>query len=328
MENVNILSLSKICHFFIFSGFLPVFLLFLLEKIDNFIFSLYNFRMNNIYHLNKIYFEPIRIGNIELTQIGRLYCSSGGVIPTHVQKQWIELTIVTDGKGEVFTNDVGIPVKSGDIYLSFPADTHKIVSSVDEPLRYDFLSFYPTEEKYLQAIEEIISTFYNPHDRLFSDEKIKLLVANAIAEFCEENACFSNEVLTNIFQQITVYLIRAFQTKKVSVPFPSVHATEILCYQVMHYVDTHIFSLKNLQTLSRFTNYNYSYLSTLFKKTTGRTLFEYYQDSKLKTAKCMLGENKMKIGEIAEQLNYSSVYAFSKAYKKKYGISPSIDKKK
>ena len=42
----------------------------------------------------------------------------------------------------------------------------------------------------------------------------------------------------------------------------------------------------------------------------------------------MLGENKMKIGEIAEQLNYSSVYAFSKAYKKKYGISPSIDKKK
>ena len=134
-------------------------------------------------------------------------------------------------------------------------------------------------------------------------------------------------MLADILNQIVIYLIRDFQRKKGSYVYPSVNAAEILCYQIMYYIDTHIFALKNLTELSHFTNYNYSYLSTLFKKTTGRTVLEYYQESKLKTARCMIQEKKLKIGEIADLLNYSSVYAFSKAYKKKYGISPAADRK-
>jgi two-component system response regulator YesN len=177
----------------------------------------------------------------------------------------------------------------------------------------------------MNELKKISTKLFGTGSRVLVNPKISNLIGNAISEFSSEKP-YAPEILKNIFNQIAIYLIRDFSNVKDGTA--KFTENEILCYQVMNYVDTHIYSITNLENISPKFNYNYSYLSTLFKKTTGRTLFEYYQDSKLKTAKCMLGENKMKIGEIAEQLNYSSVYAFSKAYKKKYGVSPSTDKNK
>ena len=70
------------------------------------------------------------------------------------------------------------------------------------------------------------------------------------------------------------------------------------------------------------TGYSYGYLSALYKKTTSNTLSDYYRNKKLELAKHLVIEKKLKIGEIAEILNYSSVYAFSKAFKNKFGVSP------
>jgi AraC-like DNA-binding protein len=42
----------------------------------------------------------------------------------------------------------------------------------------------------------------------------------------------------------------------------------------------------------------------------------------LETARVLILERKKKFGEIADLLNYSSLFSFSKAFKAKYGISP------
>jgi len=97
---------------------------------------------------------------------------------------------------------------------------------------------------------------------------------------------------------------------------------QAFCYQLMNYIDTHIYSLKSLNELSVVTGYNYSYLSSLFKKTTKNTLSEYYSEKRLELSKHMLLENKLSITEIAEQLNYSSRFTYTKAFTNKYGISP------
>lgn len=39
-------------------------------------------------------------------------------------------------------------------------------------------------------------------------------------------------------------------------------------------------------------------------------------------ARLLLNEGKLNITKIAELLNYSSIYSFSKAFKEKYGVSP------
>lgn len=283
--------------------------------------------MESNYHIHNTYTnEPLRIGDVYLVQIGRLFCSPGQTLATHLHLNWFELTIVNGGRGTITTNDVEVPVKEGDIYLSFPSDMHKLVSSESDPMKYDFFSFYTSNEAYNADLETILTQFRDPGARVFSNERIKNLVAAGIAEFRrDEKKLHSDALLSAVFHQIIIYLIRTFRDHS-ETPTVNADKAEILCYQIMNYIDTHIFGLGSLRCLEQVTNYNYSYLSNLFAKTTGMTLLSYYQGARLKKARFLIRENKLKIGEIAELLGYSSVYVFSRAYKNKYGLAPTADR--
>ena len=69
-------------------------------------------------------------------------------------------------------------------------------------------------------------------------------------------------------------------------------------------------------------HYNYVYLSRIFKKKFGSTLYNYYITKKMKRAKELIDEGEMPITDVAAALNYSSIYVFSRAFKKTFGISP------
>ena len=139
--------------------------------------------MNASYHINHLFIPPIRFDNIDLIQIGRRFCSPDTVVPKHLHLNWFELTIATNGKGILTTNDEDIEIKRGDIYLSFPADEHAIRSDPTEPLAYNFISIYPNNPEQLQPLEQLMLAFRDPKSRMFSDEKILFLVDNTLAEF-------------------------------------------------------------------------------------------------------------------------------------------------
>lgn len=278
--------------------------------------------MGNNYHISKSYIQnPLKFGDIYMYQIGRLFCNSETVVDTHVHTDLFELTVVTDGKGVVTTNGVPAAVERGDIYLSLPCDAHKITSDAEKTLKYDFFAFNCEKECFKQELEHIAQTYYSANTRIFHDERVRTLVSNAIAEFNQENR-YSEEILTAILQQILIYVIRDFQDVVPEKYSDTVTHAEALCYKLMNYIDTHIYTLKRLEELADITDYSYGYLSTLFKKTTSNTLCDYYHEKKLEAARLLIVENKFKIIEIAEMLNYTSVYAFSKAFTNRFGMSP------
>ena len=272
------------------------------------------------YHLDKSFVkEPMKFSDISVLQIGRRYFEQGDVMKPHAHKHFYELTIITDGEGEVFANGVGTPVKRGDIFLSLPFDMHRIVSSETAPMKYDFFSFSTENERFSAALEEI-SGYLSPEERVFNDERVHALVCDAMMEFIESTK-FSNELLYSVFTQIIIYIIRNIEegnkarTRNATQP-------QAICYQLMNYIDTHIYSITRLEDVAETMNYNYSYLSNLFKKTTGDTLLSYYHKKRLDVARQLIAEGTMKMTEIAETLNYSSLYSFSRAFKESFGISP------
>ncbi|MBE5746762.1 MAG: AraC family transcriptional regulator [Clostridiales bacterium] len=270
------------------------------------------------YHFIKDYDDPLRFGEFYLVQIGRRFCECGEIIPTHAHQTWFELTIVTKGSGIIVTNGKETEVKTGDIYLSYPCDLHELKAPNDR-LEYDFFAFYTTEEPFVSELSALSQTYLREDMRVFRDEKINFLVANAILEFSVDKA-HAKTLLTNIFQQILVYLLRDFNNRNIDTA--DVSSADILCFQLMNYIDTHIYEIEQLERISPLFNYNYSYLSTLFKRTTGKTISEYYNHRRLETAKALIGEKKKKIGEIADILHYASPFSLSKAFKVKYGVSP------
>ncbi len=279
------------------------------------------------YHLDKSFGgSPLRFGSFRLVQIGRLYCTGQTVIKKHAHKNWFELTIVSKGRGTVLTNDVAIPVEAGDIYLSFPCDFHAITSDPKELLHYDFFAFFTEDPTFGADLEQIMQTHMPPDARVLRDDTIASLVSIAIAELDGKRA-YSEELLGALFTQLLIRLIRGFLYDGETHVRSGVTEADALCYRMMNYIDTHIYTMTGLEELSVATNYNYSYLSSLFRKTTAGTLADYYRRRRLETARLLIAEDERSMTEIAGLLHYSSIYTFSRAFKDQYGLSPSQYKK-
>lgn len=276
----------------------------------------------NKYHIDYHYFsEPSYYGNTLFIQLGRLYCSPSAEIIKHAHVNLYELTIVTGGEGTVTTNDFPMTVTKGDIYLSFPGDFHEIHSSEHNPLKYDFFAFNTKNEALKKDFKNIVSTVRNYSERVFRDEAVNTTVSNAIAEMSSKQE-YNEEILALLFEQILYYTVRNFRNDKPRLQSKYTISADELCYQIMHYIDTHIYTIENLAVLSDKLSYNYSYMSDVFKRTTGNTIADYYHTRRLDTAALLLDEGRLSVSKIAETLKYSSPYSFSKAFKNKYGVSP------
>lgn len=266
-----------------------------------------------------------RFGAIKLYQIGRLFCSPDTIIGTHLHGDCFELTIVTDGEGTVVTNDQRLSVVKGDIYFSFPGDFHDVVTSKTNPLKYDFFAFNTDDPRLKSDLNDVMCTL-NLNTRIFRDDRIGNLVSQALAELSAEEE-YSEEVLACIFLQTVYYIVRGLKLHVSRTRTDDVSNDELLCYRIMNYVDTHVYSMTTLGELGAVFNYNYSYLSTTFHTTTKRTLNDYYRSRKLEVARLLLLEGKLNGSQIAEKLNFSSLYSFSKSFKSKFGMSPQAYKK-
>ena len=165
--------------------------------------------------------------------------------------------------------------------------------------------------------------FARAEDRILHSSMIRALVREILAQLrLPEDTPYREEMLSAQLLQIYIHLIQHFKNISPAEPVYSASQAEQFCFSLMHYIDTHIYTMKTPGELAEVTNYNYSYLSHLFHKVTSQTLSEYFQKKRLGTAAALLGENDLQIGEIAAMLHYSSVYAFSKAFRTHFGVSP------
>ncbi|MBQ8309604.1 MAG: AraC family transcriptional regulator [Clostridia bacterium] len=278
--------------------------------------------MGAAYHIDHNYVQqPLEFGEIHLFQIGTLHCPKDTVVERHLHHNWFELTILTDGSGTIYTNDTPIKVSKGDIYLSFPAEFHEIVS--DDTLHFDFFSFQTDNPAYRDDLERIMQQFADADKRILHNDGIRALVRDAIAQIqMPQTTPYRKEILGAQFLQLLILLIRDFKDiEPGNTPYNATQAQQF-CFSLMHYIDTHIYTMKNPGELAEVTNYNYSYLSHLFHSVTSQTLSIYFLKRRLETAAGLLRENDLSITQIAQMLQYSSVYAFSKAFRAYYGISP------
>ena len=157
--------------------------------------------------------------------------------------------------------------------------------------------------------------------RIFNDENI----SNLISYICKEIECdsmaYSTELLSLMSSQLVVYFIRRFGLELHENSDNNLLNVKV-CTRVMNYIDSHIFTMKNLREVASEMGYNYSYISSLFHKTVGITLNNYFKNKRMSEAKKLLADSGMSVSEIARIMNYSSVYAFSKAFKEHFGASP------
>lgn len=270
--------------------------------------------------------SPLVIDKIGLYQIGKKVCSSDTYSPPHLHLHWFELTIARSGQGIITTNGREEKIESGDIYLSFPYDVHSVRSSPENELTYQFFSFYFTTPEYKSVFDELVLNCDSSKSRIFRNSLIPELVDLLIMILSERNYS-ENRLFSLTLEQLVLLIPKFFNSSDGANLSNEPKTADQLTFMIMRYISLNLLSIRNLSDISDYLNYNYSYLSKIFKASTGKSITGYYVSAKMERAKTLICDERLPVSKVAEILNYSSVYTFSKAFKIFFGVSPTEFKK-
>ena len=91
---------------------------------------------------------------------------------------------------------------------------------------------------------------------------------------------------------------------------------------ISRYIESNIENDLSLIMLSEVTGYNPSYLSRLFKETTGKTLSEYIASARIDKIRLLMQSGKMSLSDIAAKTGFHSRQYFNRFIKKTCNMTP------
>lgn len=231
-----------------------------------------------------------------------------------------KLVQVKEGKIKVSVCTKEYQLAKGQTMLLLPFEKVEFSQKPSSGISATVISFTVNGGSYSEGLGCIQPDTSDMAKRIFADESINATVKNICLELQASGRVLSMHLLSLLCSQLLVYLLR-----NVGTSFDESDTNDAnlrVCGQVMSYIDNRIYSMKNLREVAAAIGYNYSYISTLFHKTVGVTLNTYFKTKRMNEAKKLLQDNKTSVSEVARIMNYSSVYAFSKAFKEHFGSSP------
>ncbi|WP_168119611.1 response regulator [Paenibacillus sp. HB172176] len=98
--------------------------------------------------------------------------------------------------------------------------------------------------------------------------------------------------------------------------------SEIIVAECLRWIQENTKEDLTLERAAEHFFFNPSYFSTLIKNRTGRTFSDHVTDARMRRAKELLAENRLKIYEIAVQCGYQDTKYFCRVFKKQNGMSP------
>lgn len=235
------------------------------------------------------------------------------IIPDH------ELVYITGGEGEVVINDKVYKATDKALFYFNPNIKHAISSNPLNPLRFYAIHFSYTYLEYINDQWKVITSdkLPIPNYSLLPNKQIIVDYLKQINLVYQQKSNLHKILYNGLFNILlsTVYNV-LFEN---SYHFGKGEKID----SIMDYINKNINEKMNTSEIAAIFNLSPDYLSTLFKKTTGETLMNYINRSKINKAKEMMIEKDLKVQEISETLNYYDPYYFSKIFKRFEGISPS-----
>ncbi|MBR6523923.1 MAG: AraC family transcriptional regulator [Clostridia bacterium] len=226
-----------------------------------------------------------------------------------------ELTYVDSGRMYNVTGDgedFKTIMKQGDVMLFVPNQRHRQYSDKDVSVCYATIGF---EMNYADK-----KVFENCVFK--ADNEIKRLMENIISEM-DSGEIGSEDLTLCYLKEIIIKLIRKRAAdKKTAISTIGKKENDIVSY-VKGYINANICEKISVAGIAAAIPVNASYLSTLFKRSTGVALSKYISDQKLIRAKEYIRAGRYSITQVSEQLSFTNVQYFSKLFKKQYGITPS-----
>lgn len=270
------------------------------------------------FHIDHKYFiKPMRLDDLTLIQIGERFCGANMRFPEHEQLCF-EISYVYNGEAYNTINGTTYRMPPSTFNFTYPSQRHSIYAT-ENNMRYFYLGFsldqthplYGEFQKIVQKNESVYVTDPFHTHSVFLDAILHIDAEDALSRF----------ILTTSVDQILCDFLRAYHGEQRTTD-PKYDTADIILFNMLSYLDENFLSFKNLDRLSDKLGYSTSYLSHLFTAAMQHSPTSYVLNKKLQYAAQLLSEKERTVTEISELLGYATLHSFSKAFKKRYGVSP------
>ena len=233
-----------------------------------------------------------------------------------------EITIVAGGEGTI-TNDSKLsPINQNQIHIVFQSQLHKISSLSLTPLTIYCLAFSIPESSKLYPLYREIKDYCLKNNQYVTSDKSRVVNSfeNLFDRFTPDdysNIQYFNQALEVSIEYILTMSLLDF------IPASDKHSN-VLLEQIKTFLMLNSNNPQALKLLPKNFNYSYTYLSHFFKDKTNQSLSSYFRSLRMNYAKNAIMQGNS-ITNVSNELGYSSLHAFSRAYKAFWGISASMD---
>jgi len=230
-----------------------------------------------------------------------------------------QLVYISEGRGVFESKPTGrVRIEAGHVFILFPGVWHRFRPIKTVGWMENWIGFNG------EVAERVMGEFFSPEkavtrvgydqELLHQIRSVSGLMEQASVGYQQIVGSRTLEVLAHIRSHAMVYRpIDREVARKVE---------QARRYLVQHYseiIDTEALARRLGLSLSRF--------RAVFKEHTGVAPHQYQLDVRINLARHWLTESNHTVTEIAEMLGFSSVYYFSRLFKKKEGCPPSAYRK-
>ncbi|MBE6043433.1 MAG: helix-turn-helix domain-containing protein [Clostridium thermopalmarium] len=255
-------------------------------------------------------------------------------IPAH-QHDFIELFYVYSGSCTQIINGKKVTLSQGDMCILDTNVIHSIETTGENDIIINCLmrkDYFDTSLLSRLSSNDLISTFlvhaiyqskdYNNFIIFHSEKREKLhnLMKDLMCEYFDPSIC-SKEIINCYIILIFSQLLQIYQDQTPEVQILNETANTKNISKILEYIQKNYISTTLAKTAKTF-NFHPNYLSTLLKKTTGKSFKEIIHEQKLKKACTLLKNTDMTVEDISLEVGYNNFSFFYKKFKDAFGVTP------
>lgn len=257
-----------------------------------------------------------RINELELINTGYEECKQAKSFGPAIRSYFL-FHYIYEGKGTYVIDNRKYELNTGQMFLIFPGDLTFYRADDTDPWVYAWIGFAgkgSSEFVDLLGLSRQDPILTIPCGIGFEDTLKEL---SSIHSFGFAENFYSISLMYKLFSK----LLSGVQKQD----------TSRISYMANEYVETVKSYIRNnyqnsvtISNIAKMIGIDRTYLFTLFKKNTGKSIQRYLIDYRLEKAADLLTTSKLPVLETAFSVGYTDQFTFSKAFKKKYGLSPKM----
>lgn len=252
---------------------------------------------------------------------GKAKCEPGwnwqpGALPDY------DLWYAVQGSGVMRINSDVFPIRKGACFLVHPGDTPSAEQNPEDRLTVIYIHFKlspctgnPETHVMSKLMQERVVYF----NEVYEPERL----LHQLLDTSQHPDEWTADEFDCIGKQLLIHRKRYLQQQLASPDSPLTTKQRQAVRQVMRMIQEEGWHGRPYEELADMVGLSHAYLAKLFKVYTGRSMKEYMTEMRLERAKHLLSESSMNVSQVADAMGYSSLYLFSKQFKRYTGLPPS-----